>query len=116
MSYAFEDRPSDSTARKWETKDYQLCAAAQWIEHSRKAIFQKAELEFLTREPKKPNEMTDHSLYKGGAGISREAWDYWQTKFHAFGGERAGDVSEGCASTCRKAALQMAELSLTRDD
>ena len=114
MSYAFADQTSDSTTRKWETQDYQLRAAAQWIEHSREAIFQKAELDFTIREPTKPNNTAYHPLYKGEAGISREAWDFWQEKFRAFGGERAGEVSSETAAICRKAALQMAELSLTR--
>ncbi|KAJ5925930.1 hypothetical protein N7454_007440 [Penicillium verhagenii] len=115
MSYAFEDQPADPATHKWKTRDYQLCAAAQWIEHSREVMFQKAELEFSTREPKEPNETADHHLYKGEAGISREAWDFWEAKFRAFGGERAGEVSEETAAICHKAAQQMAELSLTRD-
>ncbi|KAJ5740908.1 hypothetical protein N7493_000780 [Penicillium malachiteum] len=70
MSYALEDEISQSNTCTWETRDYQICAAAQWVEYSREAIFQKVEREFLTREPKE-TETADQSLslYKGGVSF-----------------------------------------------
>ncbi|KAJ5714259.1 uncharacterized protein N7483_011440 [Penicillium malachiteum] len=117
LRYAFEERLSHEMyrTREWETQDYQICAAAQWIEHSREIIFQKAELEFLTREPEEPTKTADLPLYKWEGIVSRELWDYWEAGFRAFGGEKAEGISEETACVCRKAALHMAELSLTRD-
>ncbi|KAJ6036083.1 hypothetical protein N7540_000362 [Penicillium herquei] len=114
MAYAFEDRLSQYTTRGWETRDYQIRSAAQWIEYSREVIFQKAELEFLTRKSEESAKTADHPLYKGAGVVSRELWDFWEAGFRAFGEGKTEGVSEETASICHKAALQMAELSLTR--
>ncbi|KAJ5691458.1 hypothetical protein N7488_012193 [Penicillium malachiteum] len=117
MGYAFEDEMSQENTCLWETRDYQIHAAAQWIEYSREVIFQKAEREFATREPQE-TETTDQplSLYKGEGFVSRELWDHWEAGFHAFGEGRRGDVQVSGETACisRKAALQMEKLSRTR--
>ncbi|OJJ46433.1 hypothetical protein ASPZODRAFT_142250 [Penicilliopsis zonata CBS 506.65] len=99
--------------RKKDTWEYRICAAAQWIEHSRQAIFQKLDSEFSTKEL---NQMAEGPLYKGKEGMSHERWDFWEAEFRAFGGERAGEVSEETASIYRKAAQQMTETGLMSDE
>ncbi|KAJ5100396.1 hypothetical protein N7456_006448 [Penicillium angulare] len=99
---ALEEEPSQCRIR----------GAAQWIEHSRAVIFQKLDFEFSAGEL---ITLAKGTLYKGGRGMPRERWDFWEAGFRALGGERAGEVSEETASVCRKAALQMAEISLISD-
>ncbi|KAJ5710073.1 hypothetical protein N7493_009665 [Penicillium malachiteum] len=130
LRMALEDEPH----QKKGIAEYRICAAAQWIAHSRQAIFQRLDTKFSDgdlnqmgegplckawkckkgKKSKKGKQgKKGKKVKKSKIGISRKRWNFWKATFQAFGDERSEEVSDKTASVCRMAAEQMMGIKAT---